>query len=449
MDLTKFGVEKKEESLKSVDDTSLSIEMDVIKKDYKQEFQEHFLPWFMKYQLSSFDDIIETKEIKKIREFFDKPPKDKGLLLVGPPGSGKTTTLQLFGETYNYEIFEMNASDTRNKSSISEVVTNVIHQKSLFNQEKLLLIDEVDGVSGTKDRGGIAEIIKLMKTSSYPFVFTANEKEANSIKSLKKSCIVVDFESHSYELLEKLSKRIFSKEEITFKEEELQQFIHERNTSDIRGFINDLQASVISGNFVLDTQSLEIRDYKQKIDQVLQKIFYSYADDALNSTRNSDVNLDDVMLYLEENIPLVYSKKATYLAFNELSKADVFKGRIMRWQYWRFLVYINFYLTYGVSSMKSDVTKVAFKRNSRILKKWIYGNKVNALRSRTRAEKSKNAQKRFIEILAQDLNTSAKRCRSRDLPYISFIFKKNESFRNNFIKTYDLDAATIKALDEM
>ena len=449
MDLTKFGVEKKEESPKSVDDTSLSIEIDAIKQDYKQEIQERFLPWFMKYQLSSFDDIIETKEIKKIREFFDTLPKDKGLLLVGPPGSGKTTTLQLFGETYNYEIFEMNASDTRNKSSISDTLTKVLNQRSLFNQEKLLLIDEVDGVSGTKDRGGVAEIIKLMKKSPYPFVFTANEKEANSIKSLKKSCIVVDFESHSYELLDKLSKKILKQEEIEFDEKELQEFITIRNTSDIRGFINDLQASVIAGKFILDTQSLEIRDYKQKIDQVLQKVFYSYAEDALKSTRNSDVNLDDVMLYMEENIPQVYSKKAIYLAFNELSKADVFKGRIMRWQYWRFLVYINFYLTYGVSSVKSDVKKVTFKRNGRILKKWIYGNKVNALRSRTRVEKSKDAPLRFIEELARDLQTSAKRCRSRDMPYISLMFKNNSSFREELIKKYNLDSATIKAIDEM
>ena len=451
MDLTKFGVEKKQDSPNEVEDDSLNIEMDQIRDDFYQEVDEHYLPWFMKYQLSSFDDLIETKELKKVREFFENPPKGKGLLLVGPPGSGKTTTLQLFGDAYNYEIFEMNASDTRNKKSITHTITDVIHQKSLFNQDKLLLIDEVDGVSGTKDRGGVSEIVKLLKTSNSPFVFTANNKEANAIRSLNKSCVVVDFEAHSYQLLEDLAKRIFSGEGIDYDEKTLQAFIEVRTTSDIRGFINDLQASVVDKQFIglSEEDGFELRDYKQKMHQVLNKIFYSYPEDAVFSTRNSDVDLDDVMLYLEENVPEIYSKKGIYCSFNEIAKADVFRGRIRKWQYWRYLVYINFYLTYGVSSCKDRVENVkTFKRNQRILKKWIYGNKVNALRGRTKAEKDKDAPLRFIEHLAQDSGTSVAGCFKLQLPYIAFMFQRDEGFRESLISKYDLDDASIKALEE-
>lgn len=447
MDLTKFGVEAS--SKNEVKDENLDFSIEEMRDTYNFTHEERFLPWFMKYQLNSFDDLIETQELKKVREFFDSPKKDKGLLLIGSPGSGKTTTLHLFGEAYNYEIFEMNASDTRNKSSITELVKGVISQQSLFNQQKLLLIDEVDGVSGTKDRGGVAEIIKLMRQSKYPFVFTANDFEANALKSLKKQCVVVDFESHSYELLHKLAKKILDNEGISYTNDNLDEFTKKRVTSDIRGFINDLQASVFSGTLVSsDLDDLEIRNYKQKIDMVLNSIFYSTPLQALFSTRNSDVDLDDLLLYLEENIPTVLDKKFQYRSFNELSKADVFKGRIRTWQYWRYLVYINFYLTYGVNCFSYNSKSVSFKRNQRILKKWIYGNKMNPLRVSTKAEKQKGSAPRFVEELAKDMNTSAEKCRSRDIPYIAYMVKNNSFFSSFLSKHYSLDTATIKALEE-
>src|SRR5690606_19537517 len=128
-----------------------------------------------------------------------------------------------------------------------------------------------------------------------------------------------------------------------------EEFVEIRETSDIRGFINDLQANVLSKKFVLNDE-LELRDYKRKIEGLMDKIYFSYPEDSLKSTFNSDVNLDDLFLYLEENTPNVYAKEALILAFNEIAKADVFRGRIMKWQYWRFLVYVNFYLTFGVSN---------------------------------------------------------------------------------------------------
>ena len=377
MDLTTFGVEgKKEESksvLQEVSDSKLDIDFQSIKDNFFQDKQEQFLPWFLKYQLTSSKDLFETKEIKKVRDFFEAWKKkdlekdtksaqkirSKGLLLVGMPGSGKTTTLTLFGEEYGYEIYEMNASDARNKKSINEHILDVIKQKSLFGSEKLLLIDEADGVSGTNDRGGLAEIVKLSKESPYPLVFTANDKTSDKIKAIKKITTVVDFEAHSYELLEGIAKRILSGEQVEYREQDLQEFIEQRDSADIRGFINDLQSSVWRENgkntFIIELSiNLELRTYTKKIEQVLEKIFYSYPEDALNSTFNSDVNMDDLMLYLEENVPTLYRGQALALAFNELAKADIFKGRIYKWQYWRYMVYIFFYSTFGVSDAKGS-----------------------------------------------------------------------------------------------
>ena len=64
-------------------------------------------------------------------------------------------------------------------------------------------------------------------------------------------------------------------------------------------------------------------------------------------------------------------------AFDAVSKADIFKGRIYRQQYWRFLTYENFFLSAGVSSatkLKNN-NFVSYKRPSRILKIWLSNQK--------------------------------------------------------------------------
>ena len=450
MDLSKFGVEVKDDKPKGVIGENLNFDADKFREEYKSDEIERYLPWFMKYQLNDMDDLIMTKEIKVIVEFFDNFKPGKGILLAGSAGSGKTTTLNLLGNNYGYEIFEMNASDTRNKASINESVGIAIKQRSLFADKKLILIDEVDGVSGRDDRGGVAEIAKLVKESKYPVAFTANDKESDKIKALKKVCTYVDFENHSRELLMKISKRIFIKEKIKFDESELKSFIDERSTSDIRGFINDLQASVFEGEFKSDV-NLELRDYKKKIEGLLSKIYYSYPEDSYKGTFNTDLSLDDLFLYLEENTPDVYAQAAVINAFNEIGKADVFRGRIRKWQHWRFLVYVNFYLTFGVSTSKDKNVKNinVFKRNNRILKKWIYSSKFNALSSRTRIQKEQGLEPKFIEKLAKLYGTSAKRCRSYDVFCFAYTYRNDLEFREKMDKILDIDDSIRKALLEL
>lgn len=450
MDLTSFGVEKKENNPSEVDDKNLNLNIENIKKNFNFELEERFLPWFLKYKIEKFDDLIVTDEIKKIIKFIEDFKPGKGLLLYGQAGSGKTTTLTLLAEKYDFEIFELNASDARNKKSILESVSDVIRQRSLFNKEKIILIDEVDGVSGTYDRGGVAEIVKIVKTSKFPIVFTANDKDANSIKNIKKVALAIDFENHSKELLKGIAKRIFEKEKVKFDEKELEDFIEKRNSVDIRGFINDLQANTIDSKFEVSDE-IEIRNYKKKIEGLLDKIYFSYPHDSYTSSFNSDINMDDLFLYLEENTPNMYSKKALIQSFNEIAKADVFKGRILRWQHWRFLVYMNFYLTFGVSCAKEDesVKKDSYKQNGRILKKWIYGNKYNAIRARTKIEKSKDVEEKFIEKLAKIYGRSAKKCRSSDLYYFAKSYQNDEKFREKMKEKLEIDSSIEKILLEL
>ena len=454
MNLKNFGVEtnKNNNKSKEIIDSKLNLNTKEIAQKFKLRDIETYLPWFLKYELNDYKDLIITSQIRKIIDFietFQTKNSKKAILLSGPAGSGKTTTLTLLGNHYNYEIFELNASDNRNKKSIEETVGIAIKQKSLFGKNKLILIDEADGVSGREDRGGISALAKIIKESNYPIAFTANDGESEKIKAIKKLCIYIDFENHSQELLLKIGMKILKAENIKYKKEELKEFIRKRNETDIRGFINDLQALSYDNELNIQ-EDLELRDYKKKLEALLNKIYFSYPEDSFKSGYNTDINLDELFLYLEENTPDTYSKTALINALNEISKADIFRGRITKWQHWRFLVYINFYLTYAVSNAKDTPQKIdKYRRNRRILTKWIYANKVNSLSQRTKLQKKNNDPEKLIEKLSKLYKRSAKKTRAEDLFYFTKIYQNNKQFQKEMDKILQINDSEKKVLLEL
>ena len=88
--------------------------------------------------------------------------------------------------------------------------------------------------------------------------------------------------------------------------------------------------------------------------------------------------IDEIMLWVEENIPAEYQGAELAKAIDALSKVDIFKRRIYRQQYWRFLVYENALLSYGVSSAKKNVKTgfTSYRKPTRILKMWLNNQKI-------------------------------------------------------------------------
>jgi len=52
-------------------------------------------------------------------------------LLSGPPGVGKTTTVQVICKELGYDLVEFNASDTRNKTLLKEAVSGLLSNTSM------------------------------------------------------------------------------------------------------------------------------------------------------------------------------------------------------------------------------------------------------------------------------------------------------------------------------
>ena len=104
---------------------------------------------------------------------------------------GKTTISTLCGKKFGYEVLEMNASDARGKKAITEQVADVVCSQALSMdgsvKKRMVIMDEVDGMGGS-DRGGIPELIKVIKTSMSPIICICNDRQHQKIKSLANHC---------------------------------------------------------------------------------------------------------------------------------------------------------------------------------------------------------------------------------------------------------------------
>ena len=96
------------------------------------------------------------------------------MFLHGPAGVGKTTLALTLAKENDYEIFELNASDLRNRKNLEAVLKPSTLQQSLFSKGKIILVDEVDGVTKT-DYGGLPELIALIEKTKFPIIISAND----------------------------------------------------------------------------------------------------------------------------------------------------------------------------------------------------------------------------------------------------------------------------------
>ncbi len=342
------------------------------------------IPFIEKYRAKTFGDIKgQGLAINELSNFFRTFPKKKAVILNGPAGTGKTSLAIALAKEHNVELFELNASDLRNRSSLDEVLKPSLEQHSLFKKGKIILMDEADGIT-TTDRGGLPELIVLIAKTNYPIIITANDIWQRKFSLLRQKCQIIALKELSEFDIKKIIIDVLKKENKSIHPETIT-LLARKSRGDVRAALNDLQSVIDLGEEEFIKEISE-REKEENIFNLLKRLFQSQTPgDIINLFDNSDLELDEILLWVEENIPEEYKGIPLAKAYDAVSKADVFRGRIYRQQYWRFLVYQNFFLTAGVSaaSILKNMKFTPYKRPSRILKIWLANQKNQKRKSLT------------------------------------------------------------------
>lgn len=396
--------------------------------------------WLRKYSPKKLSEVIgQDKAVSKLKRLVaDYDKKNKGIFLYGGKGNGKTSSVYALAEQEDYELIELNASDTRNKDAIERIVGGASKQMSLFGNKKLILVDEIEGISGMKDRGGIQAVSKIIDSSSFPVIVIGYDAYDQKAKPLKKSCDLIEYEELSYESIFEILKKILDEEKISYDESALKQLAR-ISGGDARAAINDLQ-TIAAGTEKVTKESIKDvgeRKSTQSIETALHTVFKTTNYEvALGAFDDVSEDLDKIFLWVEENLPKEYLEpKALSNAFDNLSIADVFFGRIRRWQYYRFYVYCYQLLSAGIALSKNEKnsSQVKYKQNSRLLKIWI-SNNANAKR------------KSIAQKVAEKTHCSQKEAFTDTVPFLKGIFKNNKEKADAISDALDLAEEEIEWL---
>jgi replication factor C large subunit len=391
------------------------------------------IPLIEKYRIKKFEDIKgQDVVVQEVRDFFHNFPKKKALILNGPVGTGKTSMVLALAASEGLELFELNASDLRNRSSLEEVLRPSIEQQSLFNKGKLILMDEADGITGT-DRGGVPELVSLIGQTTFPIIITANDIWQKKFSPLRKKCKIVNLKELTPSDIKQIIIDVLHKEGRRVRLETLNK-IAIQSRGDVRAALNDLESVLELGEEAV-IEVINEREKQSSIFDALKTVFQGPSnEETLRIFDDTQMQLDEILLWVEENIPLEYQNEALAKAYEALSRADIFKGRIYRQQYWRFLVYQSFFLSGGISAASKEKRSnfVSYKKPSRILKIWMANMKnakskaiVEKYASFCHMSKKKAMKEKFLlPFILDELDSKTRKKMDLDEAEIDYLLEK-------------------------
>ncbi|XP_055858667.1 replication factor C subunit 1 [Episyrphus balteatus] len=400
-DTTSMNIKKEVEDFESKSQISIKKEID-IKKEVKNEIKtnikvegvefkpeikvipENNIAWVDKYKPTAVKQIIgqqgPASNCSKLLNWLTKwhtnqsgPKKSqkpnpwaknddgsyfKAALLSGPPGVGKTTTATLVCQELGYDIVEFNASDTRSKRLLKEEVSELLSNKSLHgyftgntqivSKKHVLIMDEVDGMAGNEDRGGIQELILLIKESHVPIICMCNDRNHQKMRSLVNYCYDLRFNRPRLEQIKGFIRSICFKEKIKISPEKIDEIILATN-NDIRQSVNHICLLSSGDQIELSTKGTKTaqKDLKMGPWEVVRKVFSAEDHKTMSLADKADLFFHDYSmapLFVQQNYLMVSPSgpksdvlKKVALTADSLSLGDLVDRRIRSNSAWTLL----------------------------------------------------------------------------------------------------------------
>lgn len=384
--------------------------------------------WPDKYAPKSLKEIVgQEKTVNAFVSWYNSwKPGSPAALLHGGPGTGKTALVHALAKEKNLDIIEINASDTRNAETIHELLGGASKQQSLFRRGKIILVDEIDGLAGREDRGGVGAVSAILKESKFPVVLTANDAYDQKLRTLRAQTVLIPFgKAHLLRMVGRL-KKICESERIECSDDVLKH-IARTSGGDMRAALNDLE-TLAHGRKKIEkehTGVLGYREQEQDVFEALRIIFKTQTlATAVGALERIDKEPDEIFWWLEQNVPSEYEDSHEIAsALDALSRADLFRARIRKYQNWRFMRYMIGTMCGGVALAKREPYR-KFTRYAPPQRLIAY--------TRTRARRKAMAE--ACAKLVPQLHASSKTIMREYAPLFQLLLKKDKEFAESLAR---------------
>jgi replication factor C large subunit len=406
--------------------------------------------WSEKHRPTRIDHLIGNEEARLVLSAWLSgwKPGTKAALLLGPPGTGKTTLVNLLAKEQEMNLVDLNASDVRTKEKLRGRMGEAMSTVSLFGERSLIFLDEVDGLAGRSDYGAVEFIKESVKESQNPIVMAANDPDSDEIKKLASSCLAIRFRPPPPREVEMYLREIAHREGVPIDDdEELRTFVRDA-AGDVRQAVNLLQSNVSKLSVGARRQasagqpkgSLRSDHYKDTESSVSEALagFFGAADKAEAARALRKLSLTPTEKIREIHRTMVRSglaPDALARALEVIAGIDLLMGRMITSGNWRLLRYLDRQL---VEDLYPIVKGAGIRYTGQddlpfpvLLRIWNDSKKIRELSLRYAAK----------------AHTSGMSARSRDLPFV-FALCSSKRFREDVERWLDLDETYDKFLQK-
>lgn len=315
--------------------------------------------WTEKYRPTSLTAVRGNDSARDdLREWADSwDDHEQAVILHGNPGVGKTSAAHALAHDKGWDVIELNASDERKADVIKQVAGEAAKSGTLTagsSGQRLVVLDEADNFHGTVDYGGTKEVTRVVKDASQPMVLIANEFYEMS-QGLRSACRSIEFRDVSSRSIVPVLRDICRKEDIEFEEAALEE-IAGATAGDLRSAVNDLQAvAETTSRLTVEDVVTDERDRSTDIFDFLDTLIKEEsAKGALEASYGVDETPDDLIAWIEENVPKDYEGDELVAAYEHLSVADRWLGRVRATQEYTFWRYATDAMTAGVAASREE-----------------------------------------------------------------------------------------------
>jgi replication factor C large subunit len=315
--------------------------------------------WTEAYRPTTLSEVRGNDKARDaLYEWADTWERHRTAVIVhGSPGVGKTSAAHALAADMGWPTIELNTSDQRTANVIERVAGEAAMSGTLTSGgagRRLVILDEADNIHGTYDRGGARAVTRLVKDANQPMVLIANEFYDMS-RGLRDACETIEFRDVSARSIVPVLRDICRKEGVEYDEEALEA-IAERTSGDLRSAVNDLQALAESHErLTTGTVVTGERDRSVGIFEFMDDLFKEEGPEgALRASYAVDETPDDLINWIEDNVPKVYSGPELSDAYGSMGRADVWLGRVRASQNYRYWRYAADNMTAGVAAARRE-----------------------------------------------------------------------------------------------
>ncbi len=339
----------------------------------------------------------------------------KAVLLMGPPGVGKSTSVYAVGKEFGYTVIEFNASDVRTKAKLNGAIGPMLQNSTIFaGDEKLLVfLDEIDGLSGRADHAGMEFILQFIEGANLPVAMAANVEDDPKLKKIVQKSKLLHFKPIDPDLLHVYLKSIARREQIQISDSAIRQ-IAVNCRGDARFALNLLQT--FSSQVSSSQTDRQFFNDATALDEIFSSSTY---EEAISKIRDFDATPFDKVRAFYDSVVTSKSVSDEDRACSLLliSEADILVKAVYANQWWRLLRYLDRYLiiaTVGKGLRPSD-SSIPWSLRLSI---WNDGRVV----------------KEFLKVLPSQYHVGKGQFASYYLPYLAFFFKQRPKMMEEFLQ---------------